>query len=140
MVLIRAANPEIDATSGGGARRVCAMQHKCVGRLFNRQIAVPDMQNEHDRLTTYADAAGPLLLIASALVHKSRPVAGAEMCGPAFTPNSRTLFVAVQPPAADVEGSSYDRPVTRWPDFSDSMPPRPATVVITKRDGGLIGS
>ena len=51
--------------SGGGARRICAMQHKCVGRLFNRQIAAPDMQNEHDRLTTYADVAGLLLLILS---------------------------------------------------------------------------
>src|SRR3954469_18854129 len=63
--IIRPANPEVDATSGDGACRVCAVQHKNAGRPFNRQIAAPDMQNEHDRLTTYADVAGSLLLIAS---------------------------------------------------------------------------
>lgn len=65
---------------------------------------------------------------------------GAEMCGPEFTPDNRTFFVAVQHPAADFDGSSADNPVTRWPDFDPAMPPRPATVVITKRDGGTIGT
>jgi uncharacterized protein len=64
---------------------------------------------------------------------------GAEICGPAFTPDGKTLFLAVQHPAEE-KGSSYDKPSTRWPDFRNDMPPRPSLLAITKSDGGEIGS
>jgi uncharacterized protein len=71
---------------------------------------------------------------------------GAELCGPMPTPDLATFFVAVQHPADggdDWEGhgrpSYYEDLSTRWPDFDESMPVRPALVAITRQGGGQIG-
>ena len=53
---------------------------------------------------------------------------GCEMTGLCFTPDMRTAFVNVQHPAKD------------WPNTAVDGIPRSATLVITKNDGGVIGS
>ena len=71
---------------------------------------------------------------------------GAEMCGPFFTPDDETLFLAVQHPGEADENdpnappATFENPSTRWPDFKPNMPPRPSIVVVTKRGGGKIGT
>jgi secreted PhoX family phosphatase len=72
--------------------------------------------------------------------HFFRVPVGGELCGPFFTPNDESLFLAVQHPGEAEEGatSTFENPITRWPDFKDGMPTRPSVLVITKQGGGKI--
>ena len=54
---------------------------------------------------------------------------GSEVSGVCLTPDDRTLFVSVQH-TGEEDGSDFDEPSTRWPNFDPKLPPRPAVVTI----------
>ncbi|MFC7498613.1 alkaline phosphatase PhoX [Enterovirga sp. GCM10030262] len=60
-----------------------------------------------------------------------------EITGVDSTPDGRTLFVNIQHPGEETDGARA------WPasqiDGAASSRPRPATIVITKDDGGVVG-
>jgi secreted PhoX family phosphatase len=67
---------------------------------------------------------------------------GCELTGVIMTPDLRNLFVNIQHPGEPASGDnnpSNPGAVSTWPDGPGIGRPRSATVVIRRRDGGLIG-
>ena len=68
---------------------------------------------------------------------------GCEITGACLTPDGTTMFVNIQHPGetgAIGTDPSDPRKLSNWPDFKPNGRPRSATVVIRKRDGGIIGT
>jgi len=68
---------------------------------------------------------------------------GCEVTGVITTPDGRTMFVNIQHPGETAsERSNPAKPtaVSAWPEGAAGGRPRSATIVIRKRDGGVIGS
>jgi secreted PhoX family phosphatase len=67
--------------------------------------------------------------------------AGQEITGVTVTPDGRTMFINVQHPGATTTAEDFKSGTlsSHWPDGGMAYP-RSATVVITKLDGGVIGS
>ncbi|HEU4326607.1 MAG TPA: PhoX family phosphatase [Roseiflexaceae bacterium] len=61
-------------------------------------------------------------------------VTGAEVCGPEFTPDNKTLFLAIQHPG---EGGTFEKPVSSWPAAAGA--PRPSVIAIRSTSGMPIG-
>lgn len=71
--------------------------------------------------------------------HFLRAPLGAEVCGLAFTPDNTSFFCSIQHPG-ETTTSTFEKPLTLWPDFQEGKSPRPAVVVIQRKDGKVIGS
>jgi hypothetical protein len=61
-------------------------------------------------------------------------VVGSEVCGPEFTPDNRTLFLAIQHPG---EGGTFAEPISTWPDRQGL--PRPSVITVQAYDSRPIG-
>ncbi len=69
--------------------------------------------------------------------------AGCEITGATGTPDGRTMFINIQHPGESPSERSDPGAVTKisnWPDHRAGGRPRSATVVIRRKDGGVIGS
>ncbi len=72
--------------------------------------------------------------------------AACEITGLAETPDGKTMFVNIQHPGETILQASLADPtkyVSQWPSnagYGAGKRPRSATIVITKNDGGRIGS
>jgi hypothetical protein len=67
---------------------------------------------------------------------------GQEITGVVTTPDQRTMFINVQHPGASTSEDDFaaGKVDSRWPDYDPNLYPRSAVVVITKNDGGIIGT
>ena len=66
-----------------------------------------------------------------------------EVTGVTWTPDGRTMFINIQHPGetpSDRSDPADPGKFSRWPDYQAGGRPRSATVVIRKRDGGIIGT
>jgi len=66
-----------------------------------------------------------------------------EITGATLTPDLRTMFINVQHPGetpTDRSDPAEPAKYSNWPDYRTGGRPRSATVVIRKKDGGVIGS
>jgi secreted PhoX family phosphatase len=62
-----------------------------------------------------------------------------EITGITATPDGRSLFVNIQHPG-DSGTPAAPRASSNWPDFSPTGRPRSATIVISRKDGGVVGA
>ncbi len=62
-------------------------------------------------------------------------VTGSEVCGPEFTADNRTLFLAIQHPG---EGGTFEEPISTWPDRVGL--PRPSVITVQAFDDRPVGS
>ena len=105
------------------------------GRMWIATDGVDDALGPNDGVFV-VDTEGPLRGRCRQFL--SAPV-GSEVTGPAFTPDNRTFFLAIQHPG-EVAKASYDNPGSRWPDNHPDFPPRPSVVAIYREDGGKVGT
>ena len=65
---------------------------------------------------------------------------GCEVTGVVMTPNMKSMFVNIQHPGEPDSERNNPNEVTKFSSWPDQARPRSATIVITKIDGGIVGT
>lgn len=118
--------------------------------------AVPGQVGDGGKVTlTYPQASGATLAVDTFVGKKAAPdtlkrflvgPVGSEITGIAETPDGKTMFVNIQHPGENTSQANLADPskyTSQWPSnagYGAGRRPRSATIVITKNDGGRIGS
>ena len=142
------AGPEADSRVAGGAALTADSSFACPDGLWfdaDRRLWIQTDIGEGDQLRgALAPFGNNAMLCANPVTGEMRrfltgPV-GQEITGVVTTPDRRTMFVNVQHPGATTPAADFaaGRINSQWPDAGQL--PRSATIVITKNDGGIIGT
>ena len=131
-------NPDDPATYFAGFDRsqvspISCPDNICFDRRGNLWIATDGQEKALGRRDGFyaVPVSGPER---GKLMQFMESVEGSEVCGPEFTPDGKTAFLAIQHPG---EGSTFAKPSTRWPDGEG--PPRPSVIAIQAENGSVIG-
>ena len=98
--------------------------------------AVPSNSNADETITTYVGTEASTTNLKRFLVGPK----GCEITGITETPDGKAIFVNIQHPGENTSDLSNSANFeSHWPDNGTARP-RSATIVITKNDGGIVGS
>jgi len=117
------------------------------GRLWIQTDISGSAINPENRGATYAAIGNNQMLCSDPATGEIRRfLTGPNVCevtGVFVTPDERTMFVGIQHPGeapAGVNDPTNPKRYSAWPDYDAGQRPRSSTVIITKDDGGPIGS
>ncbi|MFN6122305.1 MAG: PhoX family protein [Actinomycetes bacterium] len=134
------------APAGGNVQGdICACPDAVTVDRDGRVWIGTDMFSTEAGVGAYANLKNNTLLAADPATKEFRRFlvgpAGCEVTGITFTPEGRAMFVDIQHPGEPPEifTHSLANVLTDWPDGGGARP-RSATLVITKDDGGVIGT
>ena len=106
-----------------------------------------DVSTNTIRKGDYANLGNNMMLAADPATGETRRFLtgpnGCELTGITATPDGRSLFVNIQhpgEPASERSDPAEPQGISTWPDGPGGGRPRSATIVIRRRDGGVIGA
>jgi secreted PhoX family phosphatase len=117
------------------------------GRLWIQTDVSGSSVNPENRAGAYNGFGNNQMLCADPVTRETRRfLVGPNVCeitGVFVTPDERTMFVGIQHPGeapTGVNDPANPKRYSSWPDGATGGRPRSSTIVITKDDGGPIGS
>jgi secreted PhoX family phosphatase len=117
------------------------------GRLWIQTDVSGSSINPENRAGNYSGFGNNQMVCADPATGETRRfLVGPNVCevtGAFMTPDERTMFVGIQHPGEAPSGSNdpaNPKRYSSWPDGPDGGRPRSSCIVITKDDGGPIGS